>query len=594
MNWLTNFVLPKIRAVVSKKDVPDNLWRKCPGCEQMLFHRELEANLRCLPQLRPSSAHRRRAPPADPVRRRRSIRESSCRRRSLDPLHFRDRRRYADRLKEAQAAHGAGSDAVVVAHGRIGGHPAVVAAFEFGFMGGSMGVAAGEALLAAAKLAVLQEAALIAVPASGGARMQEGVLSLMQMPRTIIAADMVKEAGLPYIVLLTDPTTGGVSASFAMVGDITLAEPGAVIGFAGARVIEETIHEKLPDGFQRAEYLLDHGMVDMVVPRGELRATIGRLLGLLREPQRTASNPAAAAAAGGRMSASTSDIVLARLTRLHPKLIDLSLGRIEGLLAALGDPQEQLPPVIHVAGTNGKGSTVATMRACLEAGGYRVHAYISPHLVRFHERIRLAGKLIEEDRLIDLLEECERANRGAPITYFEITTAAAFLAFARTPADIVLLETGLGGRLDATNVIRHPAATAITPISLDHQAFLGDTIAAIAGEKAGILKPGAPAIIGPQPAEAAIGHRRPRRGGRAPRSTASARNGAARPMATACATKARAGGSTCRCRHCSARIRSPIPAPRSPVSNSSPASACHARRSPRGCATSNGRRGCSA
>ncbi len=203
------------------------------------------------------------------------------------------------------------------------------------------------------------------------------------------------------------------------------------------------------------------------------------------------------------MTAPGSDIVLARLTRLHPKLIDLSLGRIEGLLAALGNPHENLPPVIHVAGTNGKGSTIATLRACLEAGGWRVHAYISPHLVRFHERIRLAGKLIEEDRLIELLEECERANHGAPITYFEITTAAAFLAFARTPADVVLLETGLGGRLDATNVIHHPAATAITPISLDHQAFLGDTISAIAGEKAGILKPGSPAIIGPQIPEAA-------------------------------------------------------------------------------------------
>ncbi len=204
------------------------------------------------------------------------------------------------------------------------------------------------------------------------------------------------------------------------------------------------------------------------------------------------------------MSAPTSDLVLARLTRLHPKLIDLSLGRIEGLLAALGNPHEKLPPVIHVAGTNGKGSTVATLRACLEAGGYRVHVFSKPHLVRFHERIRLAGELIEEGWLVELLEECERANGGAPITYFEITTAAALLAFARTPADIVLLETGLGGRLDATNVMLHPAATAITPISLDHQSFLGDTIAAIAGEKAGILKPGAPAIIGPQMPEAAI------------------------------------------------------------------------------------------
>jgi dihydrofolate synthase/folylpolyglutamate synthase len=203
------------------------------------------------------------------------------------------------------------------------------------------------------------------------------------------------------------------------------------------------------------------------------------------------------------VTAPASDILLERLSRLHPKLIDLSLGRVEGLLAALGNPQDRLPPVVHVAGTNGKGSTIATLRACLEAGGWRVHAYTSPHLVRFHERIRVTGRLIAEERLVELLEECERANGGQPITYFEITTAAALLAFARTPADFVLLETGLGGRLDATNVIRRPAATAITPISLDHQAFLGDTIAAIAGEKAGIMKPGAPAVIGPQPPEAA-------------------------------------------------------------------------------------------
>jgi dihydrofolate synthase/folylpolyglutamate synthase len=201
-------------------------------------------------------------------------------------------------------------------------------------------------------------------------------------------------------------------------------------------------------------------------------------------------------------SARASDRVLERLGRLHPKLIDLSLGRVERLLAALGNPHEKLPPVIHVAGTNGKGSTIATLRACLEAGGYRVHAFTKPHLVRFHERIRLAGQLIDEEALVALLEECEHANGGAPITYFEITTVAAFLAFIRTPADIVLLETGLGGRLDATNMIRRPAVTAITPISLDHQAFLGDTIAKIAGEKAGILKPGAPAVIGPQLPEA--------------------------------------------------------------------------------------------
>ena len=283
MSWLTNFVLPKIRAVVSKKDVPDSLWKKCPGCEQMLFHRELEANLdvcrNCGHHLRIGAVRRLHLLFDDGAFSRIELPKTTA-----DPLRFRDRRRYTERLKEAQAAHGPGSEAVVVAHGRVGGHAAVVAAFEFGFMGGSMGAAAGEAIVAAARLAVLQEAALVVVPASGGARMQEGVLSLMQMPRTVIAADMVKEAGLPYIVLLTDPTTGGVSASFAMVGDITLAEPGAVIGFAGARVIEETIRETLPEGFQRAEYLLDRGMIDLVVPRGELRATIGRLLGLLRKP----------------------------------------------------------------------------------------------------------------------------------------------------------------------------------------------------------------------------------------------------------------------------------------------------------------------
>jgi acetyl-CoA carboxylase carboxyl transferase subunit beta len=284
MSWLTNFVLPKIRAVVTRKAVPENLWHKCPGCEQMLFYRELEANLHvcrnCGHHFRIGAERRLKMLFDDGA-----FTRIELPRAAVDPLRFRDRKRYTDRLKEGQAALGPHSDAVVVAHGRIGGVPAVVAGFEFAFMGGSMGVAAGEAILAAAKLAVLQEAALIVVPASGGARMQEGVLSLVQMPRTIIAAETVKEAGLPYIAVLTDPTTGGVSASFAMVGDITLAEPGAVIGFAGARVIEETIHEKLPEGFQRAEYLLDHGMVDQVVPRAELHATLARILGLLRNPQ---------------------------------------------------------------------------------------------------------------------------------------------------------------------------------------------------------------------------------------------------------------------------------------------------------------------
>jgi acetyl-CoA carboxylase carboxyl transferase subunit beta len=204
-----------------------------------------------------------------------------------DPLRFRDRKRYTDRLKEARDRTQE-QDAIIVAHGTIGGTRVVVAIFNFDFQGGSMGIAVGEGFLAAAKLAVLQQAPLIAIPASGGARMQEGILSLMQLPRTVIAVQEVKEAGLPFFVVLADPTTGGVSASFAMLGDIAIAEPGAVIGFAGARVIEETIREKLPPGFQKSEYLLEHGLLDMVVHRHQLRDQLARLLKLLVEPQPSA------------------------------------------------------------------------------------------------------------------------------------------------------------------------------------------------------------------------------------------------------------------------------------------------------------------
>jgi len=196
------------------------------------------------------------------------------------------------------------------------------------------------------------------------------------------------------------------------------------------------------------------------------------------------------------------DVILERLSGLHPKLIDLSLTRVERMLKVLGNPEECLPPVIHVAGTNGKGSTIAYLRAILEAAGFRVHAYTSPHLVKFNERIRLNGELITEDALSELLEACEDANAGEPITFFEITTAAAFVAFASIPSDIVLLETGLGGRLDTTNVIKAPALTVLTPISHDHHQFLGTTLAEIAREKAGILKPGHPCVVARQPEEA--------------------------------------------------------------------------------------------
>jgi len=284
MNWLTNFVRPKLRALVNRKDVPENLWDKCPNCSQLIFHRELEENLfvcqHCDHHMRLSAVKRlgmlfdkgeytRIELPKAPA----------------DPLRFRDQKRYADRIRDARARTHE-DDAIAVAHGTLGGIPVVIAALDFGFMGGSMGMAVGNGIIAAARLAVAQLAPLIVVPASGGARMQEGALSLMQMPRTVIAVQEVKEAGLPYVVVLADPTTGGVTASFAMLGDLHVAETGAMIGFAGARVIEQTVRETLPDGFQRAEYLLEHGMVDIVVSRSELRDTLARVISLLlrREP----------------------------------------------------------------------------------------------------------------------------------------------------------------------------------------------------------------------------------------------------------------------------------------------------------------------
>ncbi len=282
MNWISEWALPKIKTLFgAPREVPENLWHKCPACEQMIFHRDLERNLHvcthCGHHMRISAA-RRLEYTFDPGFSRIELPKVPA-----DPLRFRDQRRYVERLREAQVKS-AMDDAVAVAHGIIEGERAVVAAFEFAFMGGSMGAGVGEAIVTAARLAVLQDAPLIVFTASGGARMQEGAVSLMQMPRTVIATRLVKEAGLPFIVVMCDPTTGGVTASFAMLGDIHIAEPGALIGFAGARVIEQTVREKLPEGFQRAEYLLEHGILDMVIKRGEMRETLARVIGLLRVP----------------------------------------------------------------------------------------------------------------------------------------------------------------------------------------------------------------------------------------------------------------------------------------------------------------------
>ncbi len=282
MSWLTDFVRPKIRTLLGRREIPDNLWYQCPVCQQMMFHRDLENNLRvcthCGAHMRCGAAERLQWTFDDGQYTRIELPKVPA-----DPLHFRDQKRYADRLKEARSKSGL-DDALLVAHGLLGGRKAVVAAMSFDFLAGSMGAAVGEGIVAAARLAVLEDAPLLLYTTSGGARMMEGAISLMQMPRTTIASMMVKEAGLPFITILTDPTTGGVTASFAMLGDLQIAEPGALIGFAGPRVIEQTVREKLPEGFQRAEYLLEHGILDMVVKRTELRETLVRVLGLLARP----------------------------------------------------------------------------------------------------------------------------------------------------------------------------------------------------------------------------------------------------------------------------------------------------------------------
>jgi acetyl-CoA carboxylase carboxyl transferase subunit beta len=291
MNWLTDYVRPKIRTLFTR-EVPENLWHQCPECQQMIFHRDLAATHKVCPHC----GHHLRV-----LRQERldwTFDEGSYTCIELpkavnDPLRFRDSKRYVDRLKEARdKTHG--EDAITVAHGTIQGRKAVVAVMDFDFIGGSMGAAVGEAIVAAARLATLQQSPLIVFTASGGARMMEGAISLMQMPRTVIATQIVKDAKLPFIVVLTDPTTGGVTASFAMLGDIQIAEPGAMIGFAGSRVIEQTVREKLPEGFQRAEYLLEHGIIDMVVKRDDMPATLARLIGLLM-PSEAHAVPAAPA-----------------------------------------------------------------------------------------------------------------------------------------------------------------------------------------------------------------------------------------------------------------------------------------------------------
>jgi acetyl-CoA carboxylase carboxyl transferase subunit beta len=280
MNWITNYVRPKINSMLGRRtDMPENLWIKDPETGEMVFHKDLEQNQFVIP----SSGHHMKISARERLRffmddgKYEMLENPKV---VQDPLKFRDEKRYTDRLKDAKAKTGL-EDAIINALGTVEGLPVVVTVQDFAFMGGSLGMAAGDAIVRGFEVAVQRKRPLILFAASGGARMQEGILSLMQLPRTTIGVDRLKEAGLPYIVVLTNPTTGGVTASYAMLGDVHIAEPGALIGFAGPRVIEQTIREKLPDGFQRSEYLMEHGMVDMVVSRLEMRQTIARLLKML-------------------------------------------------------------------------------------------------------------------------------------------------------------------------------------------------------------------------------------------------------------------------------------------------------------------------
>jgi len=279
VNWINSVVRPKIRNFLRKKEMPENLWVKCPETGQMIYYKDLEANQFVVPgsnyHMRMSGADRLKSLFDDGDYESLALPEVPA-----DPLKFRDERRYTDRLKDARGKTGL-TDALLAGSGHLQGQRIVAAVQDFDFLGGSLGTAAGEGVIAAMRAAVKRETPFVLFAASGGARMQEGILSLMQMPRTTVAVQELREAKLPYIVVLTHPTTGGVTASYAMLGDIQIAEPGALIGFAGPRVIEQTIREQLPNGFQRAEYLHAHGMVDMVVHRHELRGTLARVCNLL-------------------------------------------------------------------------------------------------------------------------------------------------------------------------------------------------------------------------------------------------------------------------------------------------------------------------
>ena len=483
MNWLTNVVRPKIRNIL-RRETPENLWIKCPDSGQLVFYKDVEANQFVIPG---SNYHMRMGA----VARLKSIFDNetwfdvALPEVTADPLKFRDERKYADRIKDARAKTGL-NDAIKVGYGKLEGAAVVIAVQDFDFMGGSLGMAAGEAIVRGLELAVEKKSPFIVFAASGGARMQEGILSLMQMPRTTVGVQMLREAKLPYIVVLTNPTTGGVTASYAMLGDVQIAEPGALIGFAGARVIEQTIREKLPEGFQRAEYLQRsrHGRHGGASPRsapdagaavpaadeiagagnrleacaaghhaGPDRIRCGRGAGRAPRVNAPAARPLAAARRIDRAAVRAASE--ADRSRSRADAAAAGAARSSRTQAAAGDPcrrhQRQGFDDRLSARDPGSGRPARPRLylALIWCGSTNAFGSAAPAAARWSATTNC----------VRVLEHCERANAGAPITIFEIETAAAFCLFAQHPADVVLLEVGLGGRLDATNVIDAPLAT---------------------------------------------------------------------------------------------------------------------------------------
>ena len=439
--------------------VPEGLWVKCPDCSQPVYKPDLESNLSVCPKCAHHfrmSATERLASLFDGGR----YTEHFAKLRSNDPLTFTDTKPYRSAWSR-RVRPPASKTRSWWRRGTLDGLDVVIAAMEYAFIGGSMGVVAGEKLTRAVELALERRHPAIIVSCSGGARMMEGALSLMQMAKVSAALARLDRARLPYISILTDPTTGGVTASFAMLGDLNIAEPKALIGFAGPRVIEQTIRQKLPEGFQRSEFLAEHGMLDLVVDRRDLKATVARALRFMGAE----SVPARRSPAGrprrrrpGHVDAP--DCLLDRLLSLETFGIKLGLENISLLCEALGHPERSFTS-LHVAGTNGKGSVTAMTHAALQAAGLRTARYTSPHLADITERFVIGDAPVDtatfDDVARDVLDLADGLVRSGTLraspTFFEATTAIAFELFRRAGTEVAVIEVGLGGRFDATNVI---------------------------------------------------------------------------------------------------------------------------------------------